>query len=158
MATTFDSASSEVAICNLVYRYAEMMDRGLFEAIEPELFRHALFIVAPPPAERITGSQMVDMICRTTIRYPDGTPRTKHVVTNPIVEVNETAGLGTCRSYYTVFQKTETLPFQPIVSGRYEDTFEKVDGLWRFAERNYTLVDMVGDITQHIRFDLRASE
>src|SRR6202030_1888041 len=48
------------------------------------------------------------------IVYPDGTPRTKHVVTNPIIEVDDAAGTATCRSYYTVLQHTDDLPLQVI--------------------------------------------
>ena len=150
--------SSEVEICHLLYRYAEMVDRGLFEELEGELFAHTRFVVAPPPAPKLDGGKMVQLLCDTTIRYDDGTPKTKHVITNPIVDVFEDAGQATCRSYYTVFQHTDSLPLQPIVSGRYEDTFERVDGKWRFAERDYTLVDMVGNIAQHIRFALRPTE
>jgi len=149
------SASSEVTICNLLYRFAELMDRGLFEALGYELFTHCRFVVAPPPAEKLDGRQMVALIDRTTIRYPDGTPRTKHLITNPIVEVDEGTGKATCRSYYTILQQTEGLPMQVIVSGRYEDDFERdEDGHWRFAERDLTLVDMVGNLSQHVRFEL----
>ena len=56
-----------------------------------------------------------------TRKHEDGTPSTKHVITNPIVEVD--GDTGTCRAYYTVFMKTDTLPLQPIVNGRYRDTF-----------------------------------
>ena len=83
-------------------------------------------------------------------RYPDGTPRTKHVVTNPIIEVDETAGTATCRSYYTVLQQTDDLPLQPIVAGRYHDRFQRVDGEWRYVYRDYSLMDMIGDVSQHL--------
>ena len=91
------------------------------------------------------------MFRSTTIRYEDGTPRTKHVVTNPILDVDEVSGTAVCRSYYTVFQQTDTLALQPVVSGRYHDRFERVDGAWRFAERDYTKVDLMGDLSQHLR-------
>lgn len=82
------------------------------------------------------------------IRYPDGTPRTKHVVTNPIIEIDgETAG---SRSYYTVLQQTDDFPLQVVVSGRYGDRFERVDGVWRFTYRGYTLIDFLGDTSHHL--------
>jgi len=111
--------ATEVAVTNVLYRYAEMMDTGRFEDLADGLFRHAEFVVAPPPAERIAGPAMARLIAATTIRYLDGTPRTKHVITNPIVEVDEEAGTATCRSYYTVLQQTDALPLQPVVAGRY---------------------------------------
>lgn len=146
---------SEVAICNLLYRYAEMMDEGRFEDLAVELYRHCSFVVGDDANTRLDGGAMVQLICRTTVRYPDGTPRTKHVITNPIIEVEEEAGTAICRSNYVVFQRTETLPLQAIVAGRYRDRFERVDGEWRFSERDYSLVDMVGDVSQHLRFEIK---
>lgn len=146
--------SSEAAITNLLYRYGEMVDSGRFEELADEMFAHAEFIVAPPPAKRLDGRAMARLLVGTTIRYPDGTPRTKHVLTNPIVEVNESAGTAACRSYYTVLQQTDTLPLQPIVSGRYHDRFRRIEGEWWFTERDYTMVDLVGDISQHLRIGL----
>ena len=84
------------------------------------------------------------------VLHPCGTPRTRHVVTNPIIEVDEAAGTATCRSCYTVLQQTETLPLQVIAAGRYLDTFARVDGQWRFASRDYSLFDMPGDLSQHL--------
>lgn len=144
-------ASSEVAITNLLHRYAEMIDGGQFEELATELFAHARFIVAPPPADPVGGATMAGLIAATTIRYDDGTPRTRHVITNPIVDVDEEAGTATCRSYYTVLQQTPALPLQPVVSGRYHDRFGRIDGTWCFTERDYTMIDMVGDTSQHLR-------
>ena len=79
----------------------------------------------------------------------DGTPLTKHVITNPIVEVDEAAGTASCRSYYTVFQQTDDFPLQPVIEGRYHDEFERVDGVWRWSYRDYSLVDLVGDMSHH---------
>lgn len=146
--------SSEVAICNLLYRYAELVDAGRFEDIAAELFQHATFVVGPPGTPKLDSRQMLESFVATTIRYPDGKPHTKHVVTNPIVEVDEDAGAATCRSCYTVYQQTESLPYQAILAGRYHDRFERVDGEWRFKERDYTLIDMVGDVSGHLRFDI----
>jgi hypothetical protein len=92
------------------------------------------------------------------ILYPDGTPRTKHVVTNPIVDVDEDAGTATCRwghlplagDYYTVLQQTDHFPLQVVVTGRYADRFERVDGRWRFSYRDYTKIDQVGDVSHHL--------
>lgn len=144
--------SSEVAVTNLLYRYAEMVDSGRFEELATELFAHAEFVVAPPPAPRVDGAAMVRLMVATTIRHDDGTPRTKHVISNPVVEVDEESGTATCRSYYTVFQQTGTLPLQAVVAGRYHDLFARLDGEWRFTERDYTMIDLVGDVSQHLRF------
>jgi 3-phenylpropionate/cinnamic acid dioxygenase small subunit len=97
---------------------------------------------------------MGHLLVSTTIRHADGTPRTKHVLSNPIIEVDEAAGTAACRSYYTVLQQTETLPLQPIVAGRYHDRFRRIEGEWRFTQRDYTMLDLIGDTSQHLRMDL----
>ena len=147
---------SEVEICNLLYRYAELMDRGEFERIASELFDGALFVVGPPGSAKVDAEGMLGLLRSMTIRYEDGTPHTKHVITNPIVEVDEDAGTATCRSYYTVFQQTPSLPLQAIVAGRYHDRFERVGGRWSFKERDYTMLDLIGDVSQHLRTVPRA--
>ena len=48
-----------------------------------------------------------------------------------------------------MFQATEALPLQPIITGRYEDKFERVDGRWRYTEKKF-FVDLVGDLSQHL--------
>ena len=144
--------SAVTAITNLLYRYAEEVDAGRFEELATGLFTRARFVIAPPPAEPIDGPAMADLMSRTTIRYPDGTPRTRHVITNPIVEIDESAGVATCRSYYTVMQQVDLAsPLAPIVCGRYHDTFARLGGEWCFRERDYTLVDFVGDVSRHLR-------
>ena len=89
--------------------------------------------------------------------YPCGTPRTKHVITNPIVEIDEVAGKATCRSYYTVLQATDDLPLQIVAAGRYHDAFERVDGAWRFSYRDYSLLDLKGDLSGHLNTSLLAT-
>jgi hypothetical protein len=42
---------------------------------------------------------------------------------------------------------------QPIVDGRYHDTFERQQGTWRFSERRF-LVDLVGDTSHHLLVEL----
>ena len=41
-----------------------------------------------------------------------------------------------------------TLPLEPIVSGRYHDHFERIEGEWRFLYRR-SHVDLVGRIETH---------
>ena len=145
--------SNEWAISNLVHRYAELMDTGDFAATA-ELFRHARVILDPANDVSVDADGLLKIWTDTVIRYTDGTPRTKHVTTNLIIEVDSSAGTATCRSYYTVFQQVDDSPLQPIVAGRYHDRFERVDASWRFSERNYGLVDLVGDTSRHLRMTL----
>jgi 3-phenylpropionate/cinnamic acid dioxygenase small subunit len=142
---------AETQIANLLYRYAECIDTGDLEAAA-ELFRHARIRVGVSGTERdtIDAAQLLKIWKSLIVLHADGTPRTKHVTTNPIIEVDEDAGTATCRSYYTVLQQTDELPLQTIVAGRYHDRFERVEGRWRYSYRDLTLMDMIGDVSRHL--------
>lgn len=139
--------SSETAIANLVYRYAECIDGGDLEGAA-ELFRHARIYMGTELGE-IDHEQVLALWRKSIVIYPDGTPRTKHVITNPIIEVDEAGNTGSCRSYYTVIQQAGDAPLQPVICGRYHDRFARVDGEWRFSHRDYSLHDLVGDLSRH---------
>ncbi|WP_223521616.1 nuclear transport factor 2 family protein [Pseudomonas sp. GL-B-19] len=141
-------STNAVHICNLLYRYAECLDGGqLVEAAE--LFRHARIKVQNQ--EIFLDHAALLGIWQQRIKiYPCGTPRTRHLISNPIIDINETAGTATVRSCYTVLQATDTLPLQPIAAGRYVDEFERVDGVWRFSFRDYSHLDMIGDLRWHL--------
>ncbi|MVV52177.1 nuclear transport factor 2 family protein [Pseudomonas sp. PB120] len=141
-------SSSAVQICNLLYRYAECLDAGqLVEAAE--LFRHAR-IKVKSQGDPIDHTALLGIWQQRVKLYPCGTPRTKHVISNPIIDIDEAAGSATIRSYYTVLQATDALPLQPIAAGRYVDEFECVDGVWRFRFRDYSQLQMMGDLSQHL--------
>jgi 3-phenylpropionate/cinnamic acid dioxygenase small subunit len=142
---------AEAQIANLLYRYAECIDTGDLQGAAA-LFQHARIRVGGPDPhhDTVDAGRLLGIWKSLIILYPDGTPRTKHVVTNPIIEVDENAGTATCRSHYTVLQQTDELPLQTIVTGRYHDLFERVDGRWRFSRRDLTLIDMVGDVSRHL--------
>jgi hypothetical protein len=145
--------SDRDAITALLYRYAELMDLGDFAGVA-DLFRHARIRIGPGDEGLIDAAAMHDIWVQNVIRYPDGTPRTKHVTTNAIVEIEPAGDTAHARSYYTVFQQVSGQPLQPIIAGRYHDRFARIDGDWWFAERDYTLVDLVGDLSRHLRMDV----
>lgn len=134
-------------IRNLLGRYCELMDAGDFTGLA------ALFTDATLADEKgnvfATGAdEMRAMWDRQTILY-DGSPRTKHLTVNPVITVHDDK--ATCTSSYAVFQGTDDLPLQPIVTGRYADTFIRDEaGEWRFSQRRYAM-DHVGDLSNHLR-------
>ena len=138
---------AETQIANLLYRYAECIDTGDLTGAAA-LFEHAYIRVGP--YDTIDAARLLGIWKSLIVLHPDGTPRTKHVTTNPIIEVDEDAGTASCRSYYTVLQQTDEFGLQTIVTGRYHDGFERVDGQWRFCYRDLTLIDMVGDVSHHL--------
>ena len=138
-------------ICQLLYRYAELMDNGDLQGVA-ELLQYAAIKNGPADDKPRNSKQMLALWQRMIKIHSDGTPRTRHLINNPIIDIDETAGTATARSYYTVLQCTDKLPLQVIASGRYHDTFVRVDGQWRFASRDYSLLDMRGDLSQHLNF------
>ena len=53
-----------------------------------------------------------------------------------------------------MFQQTDELPLQPIIAGRYRDTFHRIDGRWWFDTRKM-FVDLMGDLSHHLLFELK---
>ena len=138
-----------IAIANLVFVYAERVDLGDFDGVG-ELFDTATYRAGAAGAvTTIDGAQVASLLRKMVITGPDGTPGTKHVTTNLIIEVDEDAGTATSRSYFTVLQAGPD-GIQPIVAGRYHDAFACVDGQWRFTDR-LILSDLIGDLTRHLR-------
>ena len=137
---------------NLIYLYAERIDMGDLEGVA-ELFREAEIISTAHNVCR-TGYeevlQMYQLSCR--LYEATGTPLTKHLTTNVIIELDENGRQATARSYYTVIQATDALPLQPIISGRYRDSFQKTEGQWHFARREM-VVDLIGDCSAHLLYD-----
>jgi len=147
--------SSDRAIENLLYTYAERIDSGDLEGVA-SLFAHGCIKPGPdagPEAVARGRDAVLKMYQDATRLYPDGTPRTRHLTTNAIVEVSEAEDRGSARSYFTVLQQTEALPLQPIIAGRYHDTFHRIQGVWWFDTR-IMLVDLMGDLKQHLLYAL----
>ena len=144
---------SHHAISDLMFRYAECVDRADFDGLS-ELFAHGTIgSTSAESGEGMSGSAVGRFYAATNRVHPNGTLCTRHLSTNVLVDIDEETDRATARSYYVVFQATEKLPFQPIVGGRYDDRFERVDGVWRFAER-IVHVDHIGDMSEHLSFDL----
>jgi 3-phenylpropionate/cinnamic acid dioxygenase small subunit len=142
-----DQESSYRAIESLITTYAELVDDGDFPAVG-RLLADATFTSG---SGAVSGRDAIEKLLRdNVIVYDDGTPRTKHVTTNLAIDVDEQAGTATSRSYFTALQALPDLALQPIVSGRYYDRFERVNGQWRFAERRVR-TDLVGDVSRHLR-------
>lgn len=142
---------SYIAILNLIHRYPELVDSGDFEAVG-EMFRDGTLVFEGPSGEvvaELTGSEAVTASYAMVRLHPDGTPRTRHVITNPIIEIDEAAGTATCRYYVTVFQQTDTFPLQPVWANRYEDELRRMDGQWRIHRRR-GFAHLPGDTSQHL--------
>jgi 3-phenylpropionate/cinnamic acid dioxygenase small subunit len=133
----------------LLMTYADRVDSGRF-AEAATLFANATYRLEFPDRPGVTtyrGTEEVHAFFAGTRLYSDGTPRTKHLITNVTVELDGERANSRCN--VTVLQQTDALPLQPIASGRYLDRFERVGGEWRFADRLVTGF-LLGDLSQHV--------
>ena len=139
---------SYIEIMNLVYAYPERLDSGDFAGVG-ELFADAVF--ETEGGTPLVGSKAVlESFVRWTRRYPDdGTPKTRHCIHNPIIEIDEANGSAVVRYYVTVFQRTPDFPLQPVWANRYEDRFVRKDGRWRYAHRR-GFQHMPGNVSAHL--------
>jgi 3-phenylpropionate/cinnamic acid dioxygenase small subunit len=142
-----DTVADRLAITELLYRYAELIDAGDFDGVGTLLGRGSFMGVTGAPA-------IAELFASTTKRFPDsgGTPRTRHLVLNPIITL--AGDTASARSTFCVVQQTSTVPLQPIVVGRYADTFAREDGEWFFTERA-VVIEMLGDVSDHLMIDPR---
>ncbi|MHB1372641.1 MAG: nuclear transport factor 2 family protein [Thauera sp.] len=143
---------SATEICNHLYRYAEAIDEGRLEDAAA-LFSHAR--IETGAAGLLDADGLLALWRKILVIHPCGTPRTRHLVTNPILDIDEAAGTAQARSCFTVMQATDELPLQIIASGRYHDRLARIGGEWCFVERDYRQLDFIGDLSQHLRIAIK---
>ena len=140
-----------IEIERLIFLYARSVDTAQWGNLQT-LFDSAV-VTANRTDVKIEGGQAIADYWRDVNRtHANGTLNTHHVVTN--LEFHEAAdGAVLVKSAFTVFQATEALPLQPIACGRYDDTFEKRDGAWRFRSKHID-VTLMGNMSQHLNISL----
>jgi uncharacterized protein (TIGR02246 family) len=141
------------AVTKLVYTYAERMDAGDFDGVA-DLFADAT-LTFEGYGEAVSGRDAIAALYeRSTRRYENGTPCTKHVMTNVIVDVDDGGDSAASRSYFTVLQAVPgALALQPVIAGRYRHTYTRDAGGWHVVTMHIT-IDLVGDLSHHMLFDL----
>ncbi len=150
-------------ISNLVYGYAEALDRGDLAAVAAFFEFCTIRVDGLPNTAR--GSAEVLEFFKPVIFYkgdstadqydPASVPATRHLTTNLIIDVAHDLRTATARSYFTVIQGRADFPLQPIIAGRYHDRFECIGQRWRFCER-LEYIDLVGDLSRHLTMSLPA--
>ena len=133
---------------NLLGQYCDLMDAGDFDGVGA-LFADATMAAGDGPPF-LDGAVSTAAFFRTGTQVHDGTLRTKHLILNTQFDEPAIDGAVVARSSYVVLQAVDGLPLQPIITGRYVDTFgrDAVDA-WRFVERRFH-VDLVGDLSHHL--------
>ncbi|MCP4436100.1 MAG: nuclear transport factor 2 family protein [Actinomycetia bacterium] len=139
------------AVTNLLGLYCEAMDSADFDAVGA-LFRDGSLCDAHGNT-LVEGADAVAAFYRDSVQLHDGSPCTKHLVMNVIVDDHDdSAGTATLRSSYLVLQGLDGT-MAPMITGRYRDTFARDADGWHFTERRF-FVDLAGDLSHHLRFDI----
>ncbi|MDB2438545.1 nuclear transport factor 2 family protein [Hellea sp.] len=147
-------SNPSIDIPNLLYRYANFIDAGDF-ASAAKLFDKGC---VEAEGYEIKGRENISQLWKDWIFLYDDVPQTRHLITNPIISISDDLTNASCQSQWTVLQATESLPLQPIATGRYDDNFAYADGAWYFTRRKYDGIDLMGDMSQHTRKALKETE
>jgi hypothetical protein len=137
---------------NLLGRYCERLDAGDLDGVGA-LFAEGR-LATDDGTVLATGAEEVAEFYRRGTRLHDGTPRTKHLVVDTVLEPAEDGASMVARSSYLVLQAVDgVVPLQPIIAGRYVDSFGRSGDGWTWVERRFT-VDLLGDLTHHLAYRL----
>src|SRR3954469_342912 len=82
------STEDKLAITELLYRYAELIDAGDFDGVGRLLARSTF---GGPASGSVSGADNIaELFAIPPRRYPEhgNTPRTRHLVLNPVVELS----------------------------------------------------------------------
>jgi len=144
-----DLCRDRAEIVALIHRYAELLDAGRLDEVA------ALFERATWRASRndltLSSPDQVRAVYRNVILYEDGTPRTRHLLTNLTVDVDDAGVEASSSCYFTVLQGVVPgEPIQAILSGRYVDRLAKGPDGWHFTDRLFH-ADLIGDQSRHFR-------
>jgi hypothetical protein len=137
---------------NLLGCYCERLDAGDFDGVG-ELFA-AGRLTTDEGVVLATGVAEVADFYRRGTRLHGGSPRTKHLVVDTVLEPSSDGSSIVARSSYVVLQAIDgMLALQPIIAGRYVDTFHRGDEGWTWVERCFS-VDLLGDLSHHLAYAL----
>jgi hypothetical protein len=132
-------------IRNLLGTYCDVMDSADWAALG-RMFGEAR-IVDDKDREIAAGQDPVTSLWTAMVHLYNGSPCTRHLVSGPIIEVQETS--ATCRSSFLVTQKVPDGELVLVAAGRYHDKLVVRNGRWTFTERKFFL-DQEGDMSKHL--------
>ncbi|GAB98627.1 hypothetical protein GONAM_02_01500 [Gordonia namibiensis NBRC 108229] len=141
-------ASPESVITTLLATYVQRLDAGDLAGVAALFDRAKVFVSGNQIG---AGSPFVEkLLSDTVILYEDGTPRTRHVLGEPSIQIDD-QGRAAASCEYTVTQDGPDGEYVVMV-GRHHDTFVVDDeGDWHFASRDYGDITHVGDTSRHLR-------
>lgn len=132
----------------LLTAYCWGIDTGNFESTAALFGEDGLYGLVDAGAAR--GADQVLGMFRASVRTYDGVPRTRHVITNLVIDVDHGGTTGSARCYVQVIHQPPGEEIRPIVVGTYLDRVHLVGDEWQFAERRMHL-ELVGNLTSHLQ-------
>jgi hypothetical protein len=133
---------------NLLGTYGEHLDAGDFDGVG-QLFADGR-LATEDGTVLAEGAEGVAAFYRARTIDHGGSPRTKHLVVDTVLDPAADGATIIARSSYVVLQAVEgSFPLQPIITGRYVDTFAAAGERWEWRERRFS-VDQLGDLTHHL--------
>ena len=140
-----------IAIQNLIHLYPRYLDAGDLVDVG-NLFAHADVYYEGREEPVHCDAAAITNIMKQFVQLYEGRPRTRHIVSNLILE-SDAPNSASASSTLVVFQQTADFPLQAIITGDYHDRFAKVDGQWRFAQRRISN-DLYGDLSAHGKYTI----
>ncbi len=144
--------TAETEIRNLIFRYARAIDEGRFNDLGVLFSRgRILFDMSEESGAAVGENEVTALYERTTRRYENGTPNTHHLTSNIEIAVDKDSASSI--SYFTVFQSLPDFDLQPIIAGKYFDTFVLHTDGWWFETRSMGIT-LTGDLSKHLLIDI----
>jgi hypothetical protein len=131
------SSAAESEIYRILCAYCEGIDTGDFDAVA-RIWEHGQWVFADDP-----GPEPVLRWLEDNLIVYDGIPRTKHHLSNVVIDVDDAPGTAFVKCYVTVHQAAPDFPLQAIFAGRITGVFERLDGRWWWKSQE-VLPDLVG--------------
>jgi hypothetical protein len=135
------------AINRLMLAYCSNIDKGQLDDMAA-LFSRGTWI--PSPGSPLKGQDAVAGFLNDFVILYDGVPKTRHVISNVLIDLADDVKSATAESYVIIYQAVDDSGPQIILQGYYNDTFTLDDGVWCFNER-HVFADGMGDVSKHIR-------
>ena len=135
---------AEQLILALMAEYCDSIDRGDLDGCAA-LFRGGRWGIAGQLAE---GEAAVRALLANVTLY-DGVPRTRHLMSNVLIDVAADGNHASGRSCIMVMQAVPPdFALQAIFIGSYHDVFVREGEQWCFRER-VIVPDLIGDLSRH---------
>jgi 3-phenylpropionate/cinnamic acid dioxygenase small subunit len=126
----------ERAVLRTLHEYAHAMDHGdeegWVDAFTPDAVFDVIDVVAGSRVHREDGHQD---LAAYIAAYPKPPSFRKHVVVDPIVDIDLDAEEARVRAYWLLLQRNDDGTPSVTAFGHYRDLLVKQDGRWRIKER-----------------------